>query len=119
MIDLERYKQEDPKWTPQVLMTWLVERKQIPIEIAQWAFEDTLKEDINIPSHHGQDGFDNYVLKKARKFTSDLYDLSHEQIEKKWQERVEAHTEGLKQDINKRLSGNRWKKAWKALRGKL
>lgn len=104
----KKYVDEDPFWSIPILLKWLVEKKGIPQEIAQASLAETLLEldsGKNIPNHHE---FDNYVLSKARNYVDKVHEMT---------------AQVMKDNLNKKLvehsSGNRFSKAWRALRGKL
>jgi hypothetical protein len=106
---VQKYKDEDPNWSVEILLTWLVEKKNIPKEIAVASINAVLVENgSNIPSHHGIDGFDNVVLKTARQYMIEANNLTLQVLNKDLEERMK-----------KFLGGSRWSKVWRSLRGKL
>ncbi len=111
---VQRYKDEDPEWNVSVLVRWLIERKQIQREIAEFALHQALLElesGLSITSHKGPDGFDNYVLKLARKYGDEIYIETTKTIEENL---INKYSE-----FGKLKQIGRIKKIWKVIKGEL
>jgi len=108
----KKFREEDKNWSLEVLLKWLIEKKGIPKEIASVSIQATLIEmesgKLKIDSHHGQDGFDNIILRNAKEYIQQANDLTLQMLNKDLEERMKNLT-----------GGGRWSKLWRVFRGKL
>lgn len=105
------YRDEDEYWSIEILLSWL-EKKGVPTDIAQHALQLSLLQlegkQVIISTHHGPDGFDQYVFKIAKELMTEIITA---------QKQIMA--DSLNQAISSHLGGNRISKIWRILRGKL
>lgn len=111
----KRYRDEDPQWSIEGLLKWLRDKKQIPEDIAEYSLKlglIDLENGVDIPTHHTETGFDNYILNIAREFM-----IEQERIKI---QKMEAEIENkIKMIRLAKPSGNRFVRAFKVLAGKL
>ena len=105
------YRDEDEYWSIEILLSWL-EKKGVPADMAQHSLQIGLLQlegkQITISTHHGLDGFDQYVFKLAKELMVEVL-TAQKQI----------MTDSLNQAISSHLGGGKVNKIWRVLKGKL
>ncbi len=99
---------EDPNWNIPVLKLWLVRKKGIPEDIADYAIQAAFIEidddSKRILTHHGPKGFDNFVLSIAQEFLLSQAKLSSELMEAKLKRKINEALVSLDNSVTSKLS---------------